>query len=78
MLATFSQLISAKTEETISHVKGWVNCQIVIKLAKCVLLGALRGVGNKSLADPGSRIGVGLGIGIGAIIFLCQDSFRHT
>ena len=34
LLATLSQLVAAKTEEPILHVKGWFNSRIAIAVAK--------------------------------------------
>ena len=34
VLATLSQVMDAKTDEPISHVKCWVNCQIVIVVVR--------------------------------------------
>ena len=64
-----------KMDEYISHVEGWVNGRIKIKILKVVLPGAPRRSSPKSLADPGIRLGVGFGIG--AINISRQDRIAH-
>ena len=77
VLATLIQLMAEKMYEPISKVKGWVNVQIEIAVARLYSWVLRRARFPKSLVGTGAGLGFKSGIGFGAMNILRQERFVH-
>ena len=79
ILSTLSRLMAVKMDEPISHVTGWVNDRIAISFARSYSRVHTPQISiPNSLGYPGTRTGVRIGIGFGAVNILRQNHIAHT
>ena len=78
ILATLSQLMSARLDKSISHFTGCFNSRIIIAVARLYSRVLCVDISHKSIEDPGTRVGIGIRIGFGVVIISCQTCILHT